>query len=105
MVMWDEGTTLNEYVGGRYQQTTSGLSFTNPECYELEGGCFALYAFEYKPGFDDAYISWVNDNKLAWTLYVGGMAADNRVEISSRPIPVEPMVRFPFFVSDCGCDW
>lgn len=59
-------TKLNTYVGGQhfgnlfwcqpntstgvYQQTTSALSDTNQQCYELTGGCFAIYAFEYKPG-------------------------------------------------------
>lgn len=27
----------------------------DPDCYEKSGsGCFAVYAIEYKPGFDDA---------------------------------------------------
>jgi beta-glucan synthesis-associated protein KRE6 len=42
-------------------------------------------------GFDNAYISWVTDDKLAWTLLVDGMGADPAVEISARPIPQEPM--------------
>lgn len=63
-----ENTELNAYHGGAsfprpqmqstnanvslgvYQQTTSGLSVTNQDCYELEKGCFAVYGFEYKPG-------------------------------------------------------
>lgn len=53
-----------------------------------------MYGYEYQPGFDDsAYISWVSDNKLAWTTKAGGFAADPRVNISARPIPQEPMVR------------
>ncbi|KXN92138.1 Beta-glucan synthesis-associated protein KRE6 [Leucoagaricus sp. SymC.cos] len=82
---------LNTYVGGVYQQTTSCLADTNQQCYELTGGCFAAYAFEYKPGFDNAYITWVNDDKPAWTIYAGGLATDSRSEISARPIPQEPM--------------
>lgn len=93
MIIWDTaGTILNEYKGGAYQQTTSGLAKTNQSCYELEDACFALYAFEYKPGFDDAYITWVNDGKLSWTLFAPGMAADPRTEIGPRPVPLEPMV-------------
>jgi Beta-glucan synthesis-associated protein SKN1/KRE6/Sbg1 len=43
--------------------------------------------------FDNAYITWINDGKKAWTIYAGGVAADPRVEISARPVPQEPMVR------------
>ena len=37
---------LNDYIGGSTQQTTSGLSVTNQDCYELEKGCFSDYGFE-----------------------------------------------------------
>ena len=47
-------TILNSYMGGAYQQATSAVSQTNQDCYQLEGGCFAVYGFEYKPGFDNA---------------------------------------------------
>jgi len=82
---------LNTYAGASYQQATSVLTNTDQNCYELEGGCFAVYAFEYKPGFDNAYISWISNGTLAWTLNVAGMGADSRVEIAARPIPQEPM--------------
>ncbi|KAF8965030.1 glucosidase [Flammula alnicola] len=83
-------TVLNTYQGSRYQQTTSGLGLTNPECYEDPGTCFALYGFEYKPGFDGAYIAWINEVR-AWTLYSDGLDADTSVEISRRLVPLEPM--------------
>lgn len=41
----------NSYVAGAYQQTTSGLSLTDQDCYELDKGCYSIYGFEYKPGF------------------------------------------------------
>ncbi|KAF9476639.1 SKN1-domain-containing protein [Pholiota conissans] len=84
-------TVLNTYVGGVYQQTTSGLSFTNPDCYELGGKCFTVYGFEYKPGFDDGYITWINDGKAAWTLYGSGMGQDTLTEIGPRQVSAEPM--------------
>ncbi|OCH92193.1 beta-glucan synthesis-associated [Obba rivulosa] len=87
-------TTLsmqNTYIGGVEQQATSVVTDTNPECYEDEAGCFSIYGFEYKPGFDDAYITWIANNKQAWTLNVAGMAADSAVEISDRPVSQEPM--------------
>lgn len=84
-------TQQNEYKGGAFQQTTSGLSVTNQGCYERTQGCYSVYGFQYKPGFDNAYITWINDGKVAWTILSGGLAADKRVEIGPRPIPQEPM--------------
>lgn len=78
---------------GVWQQCTSGLGVTNQTCYELSGGCFTTYGFDYKPGFDKGYITWWNNNERAWTVYSDAMVADTEAEISVRPIPQEPMVR------------
>ncbi|EIW76863.1 glycoside hydrolase family 16 protein [Coniophora puteana RWD-64-598 SS2] len=86
-----EATLLNPYIGGAYQQTLSGLSVTNPECYELNKGCYSVYAFEYKPGFDDAYITWVNGGKPAWTLMASAIGSEKQTEIGARAISQEPM--------------
>lgn len=43
--------------------------------------------------FDNAYITWINDGKQAWSLMGPGMGADARTEIHARPVPQEPMVR------------
>ncbi|CCO27401.1 Eukaryotic translation initiation factor 2 subunit alpha Short=eIF-2-alpha [Rhizoctonia solani AG-1 IB] len=85
-----EDTEFNTYVGGVLQQCSSGLSKTNQACYEEDGGCFAVYGFEYKPG-NDGYILWTNDNKPAWKLYGAGMGPDDNVKIGHRPVPQEPM--------------
>ncbi|CEL58009.1 Beta-glucan synthesis-associated protein KRE6 OS=Saccharomyces cerevisiae (strain ATCC 204508 / S288c) GN=KRE6 PE=1 SV=2 [Rhizoctonia solani AG-1 IB] len=71
-------------------QCSSGLSKTNQACYEEDGGCFAVYGFEYKPG-NDGYILWTNDNKPAWKIYGAGMGPDDNVKIGHRPVPQEPM--------------
>ncbi|KAJ8487014.1 hypothetical protein ONZ45_g14470 [Pleurotus djamor] len=84
-------TILNTYAGGAFQQCTSGLSVTNQDCYELNTGCYASYGFEYKPGFDDAYITWFNDGTPSWTLIARGMGPDTAAEIGARPVPQEPM--------------
>ncbi|PAV24064.1 beta-glucan synthesis-associated [Pyrrhoderma noxium] len=81
----------NSYTGSAIQQATSIVTKTDQNCYTSETGCFSIYGFEYKPGFDDAYITWISDNKVAWTAKAGGFAADSRVEIHDRPIPQEPM--------------
>ncbi|KAH9927250.1 beta-glucan synthesis-associated [Fomitopsis serialis] len=81
----------NTYTGGVLQQATSVVTETDQNCYEGETGCFSVYGVEYKPGFDNAYVTWISDNKHAWTLNVAGLAADSRVEISARPVSQEPM--------------
>ncbi|KAJ7783618.1 beta-glucan synthesis-associated protein [Mycena maculata] len=84
-------STLNGYIGGAFQQATSVVSSTDETCYQLLEACFSVYGIEYQPGFDDAYISWIANDKLTWTLNVAGMAADTAVEIAARPIPQEPL--------------
>jgi len=84
-------STLNTYMGGAFQQATSVVSLTDQNCYQLDTGCFSTYGFEYRPGYDEGYITWINNGKIAWTLNGAGMAADSRVEISARPVPLEPM--------------
>lgn len=73
------------------EQATSVVTEIDQNCYTNETGCFSIHGFEYKPGFDDAYITWIANSKVSWTLKQAGMAADTRVEISERPIPQEPM--------------
>ncbi|KAJ6499903.1 glycoside hydrolase family 16 protein [Mycena vitilis] len=82
---------LNTFIGSATQQATSVVTDTDPACYEQDGGCFSVYGFEYKPGYDDGYISWISGDKLAWTIKAGGVAADPAVQISARPVPQEPM--------------
>ncbi|KAI0789618.1 glycoside hydrolase family 16 protein [Abortiporus biennis] len=84
-------TTSNPYKGDVWQQTTSCITDCDPEGYELIGNKFMVYGLQYKPGFDDAYISWSANGKLSWTLKQAGLRADPTVEISARPVPQEPM--------------
>ncbi|KAF7974659.1 hypothetical protein HWV62_11546 [Athelia sp. TMB] len=84
-------SVLNTYIGGQYQQATSVITTTNQDCYETKTQCYGVYGFEYKPGFDGAYISWISNGQLVWTLNQAGMAADPAVNISARPIPQEPL--------------
>ncbi|KAK0467011.1 glycoside hydrolase family 16 protein [Desarmillaria tabescens] len=86
-------STLNSYIGGSTQQATSVVSTSNSSCYQLSDGCFATYGFEYKPGYesDNAYITWINNGKVAWTINAAGVGADTGTEISARPVPQEPI--------------
>ncbi|KAJ6470524.1 beta-glucan synthesis-associated [Mycena sanguinolenta] len=81
----------NSFSGSEFQQATSVVSTTNQSCYQLTEQCFAVNGFEYLPGYGDAYISWITNNKVSWTLNVGGLGADAATEISARPVPQEPM--------------
>ncbi|PSS37591.1 hypothetical protein PHLCEN_2v607 [Hermanssonia centrifuga] len=84
-------TFLNPYMGGAFQQATSGVTESNQEAYELTGNVYSVYGVQYQPGFDTGYIAWIANDELAWMLKQPGMAADTRVEIGSRPVPQEPM--------------
>ncbi|KAF9268840.1 beta-glucan synthesis-associated protein [Marasmius fiardii PR-910] len=83
---------LNSFKGNALQQATSVVTNTNPQCYELSPNpCFSVYGFEYKPGFDGGYITWITDNRIAWTIKAAGVGPDDTVQISTRPVPQEPM--------------
>ncbi|KAL1946515.1 hypothetical protein VTO73DRAFT_14619 [Trametes versicolor] len=82
---------LNTFTGSVTQQATSVVTATDPNCYEYDLGCFSIYGFEYQPGFEEGYITWVSNNKVSWTLMGTGMGPDPTVEISERPVPPEPM--------------
>ncbi|KIY65569.1 glycoside hydrolase family 16 protein [Cylindrobasidium torrendii FP15055 ss-10] len=87
----DTVSELNSYKGGSTQQAASVVSKTGQKCYQLNEDCYAIYGIEYKSGFDDAYIEWINDGKAAWILQGEGLGPDSAVEISTRPIPMEPL--------------
>jgi hypothetical protein len=41
------------------------------------------------------YITWINDNRVSWTLRGEGLGPNPAVRISARPVPQEPMVNIP----------
>ncbi|PIL33637.1 hypothetical protein GSI_04260 [Ganoderma sinense ZZ0214-1] len=81
----------NTYMGGIYQQASSVVTAVDQTAYEFSGGQYSIYAFQYKPGFGDAYITWVADGKISWSIQQSVMGADSVVGISERPVPQEPM--------------
>ncbi|CAA7263155.1 unnamed protein product [Cyclocybe aegerita] len=92
MIIADLTTSkLNTYIGSATQQATSVVTNTNSNCYELGTGCYSVYGFEYKPGFDDGYITWISSNQVAWTMKAAGVGPDPSVQISARPVSQEPM--------------
>ncbi|KAI0832136.1 beta-glucan synthesis-associated [Trametes gibbosa] len=79
---------LNSYMGGVYQQATSVVTQTNQRAYDSEysGAGYSVYGFQYKPGFWDAYSSWIVDGQFSWTLRQLGMAADRNVYYGPTPL-------------------
>ncbi|KZP14591.1 glycoside hydrolase family 16 protein [Athelia psychrophila] len=72
-------------------QAMSVVTNTNQDCYQTGTQCFSIYGIEYKPGFDDVYISWIANGAVAWTINATGVGADTATKISARPVPQEPM--------------
>ncbi|KAJ7618870.1 glycoside hydrolase family 16 protein, partial [Mycena polygramma] len=83
----------NTYLGGAYQQATSVVTVTNQGCYELTDNCVSVYGIEVSTYLSSRsrYIAWITDNKPAWTIKAGGLAADPQTEIAARPVSQEPM--------------
>ncbi|KAJ7913846.1 beta-glucan synthesis-associated [Mycena leptocephala] len=81
----------NSYSGGVFQQATSVVSTTNQSCYQLVDQCYAVQGFEYVPGYDNAYITWITNNQVTWTLNAAGLGADAGTGIAARPITDEPL--------------
>ncbi|KIM40135.1 glycoside hydrolase family 16 protein [Hebeloma cylindrosporum] len=92
MIIYNHTISLpNSFIGTASQQSTSVTTNTNPGCYEGDAKCYSIYGFEYKPGFDNGYITWISDNRPAWTFKAAGMGPDPSVQVSARPVPQEPM--------------
>ncbi|KIK04696.1 glycoside hydrolase family 16 protein [Laccaria amethystina LaAM-08-1] len=100
MILGDPSISkMNTFVGNVIQQASSVVTKTNQRCYELVDGCFSTYGVEISllnlAGWDDAvsssYITWISDSKMSWTVNAAGLGPDPTVEISARPVPLEPM--------------
>ncbi|KAK7044468.1 GH16 domain-containing protein [Favolaschia claudopus] len=81
----------NSYSGGVFQQATSVVSTTNQDCYQQTKQCFSVQGFEYVPGYDEGYITWITDSKITWTLFGAGVTKDDETQIAARPITDEPL--------------
>ncbi|KAJ7663697.1 glycoside hydrolase family 16 protein [Mycena polygramma] len=81
-------TTLsqqNSYNGGLFQQATFVVSATSTFSFSFLS---SLHTFFYSLA---QYITWITDNKVAWTLNSPGLGADSLTGISARPITDEPL--------------
>ncbi|KAF7315656.1 hypothetical protein MIND_00081100 [Mycena indigotica] len=77
---------INSFKGSITQEATSIVTNTAPLCYEDNGNCFSIYGFEYRPGFDDGYITWIATNKVAWTIKGGAVGSNPQTQIGPRQI-------------------
>ncbi|KAF7320569.1 GH16 domain-containing protein [Mycena chlorophos] len=81
----------NGYAGGIYQEAASVVTTTNQTCYQGISSCYATHGFEYVPGYDNAYITWLTNNQISWTLNAAGVGPNNATQIGAREITQEPM--------------
>jgi beta-glucanase (GH16 family) len=87
---YDDTAIYNTYFGAVYQQATSVLGTTDPNCYTNVTGCFSRYGFEYANG-DDGYITWLSNNKKTWTIRQTAMGPNEDAMVGQRLISMEPM--------------
>ncbi|KAJ7573926.1 beta-glucan synthesis-associated [Mycena floridula] len=98
-IIYDSTVTQhNDYQGGAYQEATSAFTTTilplktKTVTNKVEHSVSRLMDSSISPAsYDDAYISWITNNKLAWTMNVGAVGPNSITQISQRPIPQEPM--------------
>ncbi|ORY69175.1 beta-glucan synthesis-associated [Leucosporidium creatinivorum] len=90
----DFGTYKNTYLGGVYQQVTSGLSYTNSSTYNSSTN-YAMYGIEHRPsdfdGIGTGKISWFQEDETMWMISDTAMVANKDAKISQRPVTGEPM--------------
>jgi len=87
-----EVTYRNNYTGGMYQQSVSGVSRTNPQNYDGNG--YATYGYELwsnPKARDEGYITWYSDGVPRHTVRPEALRPNPAVQIGQRLIPEEPM--------------
>ncbi|GAA5961799.1 hypothetical protein JCM21900_003313 [Sporobolomyces salmonicolor] len=84
-------TYLNEYKGGVYQQACSGVTYTDADAYQDNGGGFSTYGWESWPDTDNGFITWAVDGEQVWTLNAGAVGPNSETQVGQRLISQEPM--------------
>lgn len=81
-------------MGGEYQEASSHLTTIPRDAYRLTGNEFSVWGFELHAepdNRDNGYITWVGNDRGAWTLRATGIGPNPRVDVGARLIPEEPM--------------
>jgi len=86
-------TTLNGFRGGVFQESSSALTVTDQVSYTQSPGqgSYNVYGYEYKPGFQGSYITWISSGVKSWTLDGSALGPNAATGIAQRPISQEPM--------------
>ena len=85
-------TIMNDYNGNAYQESVSTKVNTTDSAYQLTGGEFDQYGYEYEPGTgNNSYITWTVSQRPMFTVNASAIGANPRTEIGPRLIPEEPM--------------
>ncbi|KAK7026883.1 hypothetical protein VNI00_015425 [Paramarasmius palmivorus] len=94
----DKITEQNSYLGGVFQEAASCVTRTIcvsllltkevqiPTVINLERA-----ASRSTVSSINQYITWISDNKKTWTMFADAVGKNDKVSISARPIPQEPM--------------
>ncbi|KAI5478155.1 glycoside hydrolase family 16 protein [Pseudohyphozyma bogoriensis] len=82
-------TYMNTYLGGAYQQASSGVSNTVSSTYNSTTD-FSVYGVDYTPTYmaSDGVgkIYWINNGENMWRITDKAMAANEEAEVSGRPV-------------------
>ncbi|KAK7031137.1 hypothetical protein VNI00_013745 [Paramarasmius palmivorus] len=90
-------TYANGWPGSPLQQAISGLSKVPDDGFEIVGGRYVTYGFEYHASANDrpnGFITWQIDGKPTVTMRPGSVGPDKGVggsQVDQRIIPEEPM--------------
>jgi len=108
------------------------ISTTGADCCELDSNCYAVYGFEYKPGFVEdngvcvffsrlqnprcyqtigwwgpfslaLYITRINDNETAWTMNTGRATADEGENTGPSQFPKNKWYVYQLRASSSQC--
>ncbi|WFC99881.1 hypothetical protein MYAM1_002627 [Malassezia yamatoensis] len=83
---------LNDYTGSTLQQAVSAKVNTTDDAYQLTGGGFDSYGFEYEPGGTNAsYLTYTVSERPVVTFNTTAFGPNPQTEIGQRLIPEEPM--------------
>ena len=78
----------NPFIGNKYQQSFSGLCHFDLDSFEGVGNAFRTFSLEWKGGSgEDAYVTWLEGEKVAWNLNIQALDGDEDTGISRRSMP------------------
>ncbi|ESK85956.1 glycoside hydrolase family 16 protein [Moniliophthora roreri MCA 2997] len=97
-VIHDRSRTYpNTYTGSPLQQAVSGLSKVPDDGFEIPGGRYVTYGFEYwanPNNRDEGFVTWQVDGKPTVTMKPGSVGPDmgpGGSMVNSRIVPEEPL--------------